>query len=304
MQLLLISCIYCYFEDSMENAFFTGEMIEAITNCDEWKLVSTIVMAELYPIHHSAHERWMSRHVDRHPHREVLFSLSGKGLYGFQGNTYPCNPGAVFLFDAYEAHDDSYPPHAPPGIHLWLSLHEEKAIARILTIVGEKYLARHSFVVGDAAAVILLNQAWTRMAQNREIPEPFRRMRMISAISSALMAAVEQGYGLAGRTASPGNHIDEILDSIMRNIAASGGNGLNLDNLARYSGYSKFHFLRTFKKHAGKSVHEYIDECRMKKADALAKRGLNKGEIAETLGFSSLSVYCRWLRNYRKKMDG
>jgi len=288
----------------MENVFFSGEMIEAIINCDEWKLVSSIIMAELHPLHHAAHERWMSRHVDRHPHREVLFSLSGKGLYGFQGTPYPCHPGTVFLFDAYEAHDDAYPPHAPPGIHLWLSLHEEKAIARILTVAGEKYSARHSFVVEDAAAVILLNQTWTRMAQNREIPEPFRRMRMISAISSVLMATVERGYGLAGRTASPGCHIDEIVGSIMRNIAASGGNGLNLDNLARYSGYSKFHFLRIFKKHAGKSVHEYIDECRMKKTDDLRRQGFNQSEIAEALGFSSLSVYCRWLRNYRKKTGG
>lgn len=288
----------------MENVYFTGGMIETIGGGDEWKVVSSIFKAELHPIHHAAHERWMTRHVDRHPHREVLFSLSGKGLYGFQGSTYPCHPGSVFLFEANEAHDNSYPPHAPPGIHLWLSLHEEKAAVRILTVAGEKYSARHSFIVGDAAAVILLNQTWTRMAQNRELPEPFRRMRMVSAVSAVLMATVEQGYRVTGRAASPSSHIGEIIDSIMQTIAASGGNGFNLDNLARYSGYSKFHFLRIFKKHAGKSVHEYIDECRMRKAAELARRGLNQGEIAEALGFSSLSVYCRWRRNCRKRTDG
>ena len=287
----------------MRNIFFSDEMIDTLINYDEWKIVSSLFPAEIHPIHHSAHEKWMTKHVDRHPHREILFSLSGKGLYGFHGNTYPCSPGTVLLFDSYEPHDNFYPPHAPPGIHLWLSLLDEKAVGRILVIAGEKFSARHSFVVGDTAASVLLNQTWTRMAQNREIPEPFRRMRIISALSSVLMAAVEQGYGLTGSPVSPGGHIDEIIRSIMRNISVSGGNGLNLDNLARYSGYSKFHFLRTFKKHTGKSVHEYIDECRSKKTDDLRQKGLNKSEIAEALGFSSLSVYCRWLRNYRRRME-
>ena len=140
---------------SVENLFFSAQMLELLMDYDGWRMVSSLFPPDTRPVRHAAHEEWMARHQDRHPHREILFSLSGKGLYGFDGKAYPCNPGTVFLFDSYEPHDNSYPPHAPRGTHLWISLLAEKAVARILDVNGDRFPARHSFIIGDSGFIHL-----------------------------------------------------------------------------------------------------------------------------------------------------
>jgi len=177
------------------------------------------------------------------------------------------------------------------------TLFSGKPGARILSVEAGRLVTKKVFVIEDSPAAILLEQVWTKVTEDKENPEPYRRMRIISALSSVLLTAVEQGYGKAKRPVQAGSQLKEIIKSIMLSISASGGNGLKLEKLARFSGYSKFHFLREFKKYSGKSVHEYIDECRMKKVEEMLKNGHNKSEIAESLGFSSLTVFCRWLKN-------
>ena len=285
----------------MENLYFSSEMLERIVAFDGWRVISSLFTPETHALRNAMHEKWMLRHIDTHPHREVMLCLSGEGVYGYQGGVYHCVPGTVFLFDSYEPHDLSYPPNSPDALHLWLSLLDDRAIVRLLPIsAGGRFSARHSFVVDDSSATLVLGHAWD-MAARAELPEKVRRVRVVSALASLFASAVEQGYSRTKPAELRNKHADDIISSIMRSIALSGGGGLDLDKLSRYAGYSKFHFLRLFKRHAGMPVHKYIDQCRINKSKELARKGLNKSQIAQMLGFSSVSVYCRWMANYTGK---
>jgi AraC family transcriptional regulator len=63
---------------------------------------------------------------------------------------------------------------------------------------------------------------------------------------------------------------------------------LNLATLAAESGYSRAHFLRTFRAATGQTPHHYLMELRLSKAQALiSNRSMPLIDIAAACGFSS-----------------
>jgi AraC family transcriptional regulator len=71
----------------------------------------------------------------------------------------------------------------------------------------------------------------------------------------------------------------------------------SLDDLARVSMLSKFHFLRAFKDAFGTTPHQFITALRMERAkDLLLKSKLEVAEIGTRVGFDSSSVFSRRFR--------
>jgi AraC-like DNA-binding protein len=62
------------------------------------------------------------------------------------------------------------------------------------------------------------------------------------------------------------------------------------------AGYSKFHFLRIFRRHTGRSPHAYVDECRREAWLTMSASGMRVAAMAESLGFSHSSAFGRWLK--------
>ena len=84
--------------------------------------------------------------------------------------------------------------------------------------------------------------------------------------------------------------INDLLDYINAHYADS----LNLDNTAARVGFSKFHFSRLFKQYTGFTFNEYLNQRRLRAAEALlADRGISITEVALRSGFSSISSFNR-----------
>jgi AraC-like DNA-binding protein len=66
---------------------------------------------------------------------------------------------------------------------------------------------------------------------------------------------------------------------------------LNLNNIAGEAYFSKFHFIRLFKKIYGRTPHQYLIVVRMEKAMELLKNGIPVSEVCYTVGFESLSSF-------------
>jgi AraC-like DNA-binding protein len=84
------------------------------------------------------------------------------------------------------------------------------------------------------------------------------------------------------------------VKAIQQHIDETAGRGVTLDSLARLSGYSKYHFLRLFERHAGVTPQQYIDACRRKHARKLLEEGWSRKALARELGFSHASSFSRW----------
>ena len=69
---------------------------------------------------------------------------------------------------------------------------------------------------------------------------------------------------------------------------------LTLDDIADFSGFSKYHFTRLFKQYTDATFYDYLSFRRIKSAEELlAKHELSITEIALQSGFSSISTFNR-----------
>jgi AraC-like DNA-binding protein len=66
---------------------------------------------------------------------------------------------------------------------------------------------------------------------------------------------------------------------------------IDLDNISDEAYFSKFHFIRLFKKIYGKAPHQYLTFVRIEKAIQLLRIGKPVSEVCHCVGFESLSSF-------------
>ena len=72
---------------------------------------------------------------------------------------------------------------------------------------------------------------------------------------------------------------------------------LTLDDIARYSGFSKYHFTRLFRQFTGSTFYRYLNQKRIVKAErTLADPSLSVTDVAMASGFSSMSAFVRMFK--------
>lgn len=66
---------------------------------------------------------------------------------------------------------------------------------------------------------------------------------------------------------------------------------IDVNDIADEAYFSKFHFIRIFKKTYGKTPHRYLTYVRMEKAKELLKSDKNVTDVCFEIGFDSLSSF-------------
>ncbi len=66
---------------------------------------------------------------------------------------------------------------------------------------------------------------------------------------------------------------------------------IDLDNIADEAYFSKFHFIRQFKKIYGKTPHQYLTVVRVEKAMQLLRTDLAVSDVCYSVGFESPSSF-------------
>lgn len=80
---------------------------------------------------------------------------------------------------------------------------------------------------------------------------------------------------------------------------------ITLRDVAQLCGYSDAYFCRIFKKTFGKTYSAFLTECRIEHAKRLLSEGnLHVSEVAETVGFHSLSHFCVSFRKITGETPG
>lgn len=66
---------------------------------------------------------------------------------------------------------------------------------------------------------------------------------------------------------------------------------IDLGNIADEAYFSKFHFIRLFKKIYGKTPHQYLTAVRIRKAQELLEAGHSVSDACPAVGFESLTTF-------------
>jgi len=66
---------------------------------------------------------------------------------------------------------------------------------------------------------------------------------------------------------------------------------IDLDNIAEESCFSKFHFIRLFKKAYGKTPHKYLTDVRIEQARKLLSENISVSDVCFSVGFDSITSF-------------
>lgn len=109
---------------------------------------------------------------------------------------------------------------------------------------------------------------------------------LMTALATRLLYALRLQKLPANTTASPLTR--RLLQRVVERMQADLNANLDLATLAAESGYSRAHFLRTFRAATGQTPHHYLTELRLTRAQALiASKSMSLIDIAAACGFSS-----------------
>lgn len=88
-------------------------------------------------------------------------------------------------------------------------------------------------------------------------------------------------------------HHHEIIEGTLQYIHENLSSPLDLNQLAQRVSFSKIYFHNLFKASTGRTLHEYIEEQRIKKAvNLMTATEMTLSQIAYECGFSSQSYFC------------
>jgi len=173
-------------------------------------------------------------------------------------------------------------------------------IARMVSISGGKTplsyrlnIALPSEEPGIRTACSLLD-----LREIAVMPPEARRLQIMTTMALIVQVILRMGY-TDDYNSDRGSTQSRIITAICEHLQATGGSQTDITYLAHMGGYSKYHFLRLFKRHTGQTVHEYINGCRLTKINTMRQKGLTNKEIASALGFSCTATYLRWLKQQR-----
>lgn len=76
---------------------------------------------------------------------------------------------------------------------------------------------------------------------------------------------------------------------------------IDLDNISDEAYFSKFHFIRLFKKIYGKSPYQYLTYVRVEKAKDLLKTDTSIADVCFSVGFASISSFTGLFKRYAHK---
>jgi AraC-like DNA-binding protein len=282
---------------------FTPEYRQMLTAVEQWKIICSNLPPECPENHNAKHIKWLKNHVGSHPQREAVFCFEGNVPGSLENRIYSCAPGTLLLFDAGEKHDHEYPP-GTNAVHLWLFFVQKQILVRLITITdGRMSQDRRGLFVDNPGLYNLLVQEWSGL-KNSLLDESLKRKRLLAIFSLLFIELIESD--LKEETTpeddseNPNGQQYKIIRLIEEHIRNTSGNGLTIEKLARIAGYSKFHFLRVFKKQTGYKVHDYINLARINRVAEMEATGARHKEISEALGFSCPSVYSHWRNKHLK----
>lgn len=283
----------------METALLDRDNLRLLLSPERWRLIGEGLDPEAPRASDPAHRRWAARHTHGHANREILFVLKGRRTLGVAGKQYAVRPGVVVLFDHMTPHDLGYPADRVRGEHLWIVFVQDRCIMRLIEVGSGPNGHR---------------QKWTLLWSLRDLglaslddlfPRPAegllrRAARVRCAAGVALLTAALVRRALQPETpAEPESFQHDVIAAIQRHIRENAGRGCRLESLARIAGYSKYHFLRIFRRQAGLPLRRYVDQCRDETYRRMSASGARLKTISAALGFAHPSAFTRW----RKRME-
>lgn len=293
---LLPSINHCCFKGLfLENRLFSYDDLALLQAPHAWCLISSYCGSDVRSGRHARYARWAGAHRHRHIDPELNFILRGEGHQSIDGRVYVARPGTLFIQDGNFPHEVRYPPWCPPSERLNIYFIRERMVIRLVeTGVGRRnYRERWNFIM--PVSELGFQSPRNLFASHLSVPPALIRFRNLASASFLISCAIGWGFRSTSVTA---DFNAEVITQIENHIHRTIGKGCSLDVLADMAGYSRFHFLRLFRRHTGMSLREYIDRVRLEALTAMRAANVRTNAMSEAMGFTHPSSFIRWRKRH------
>ncbi len=252
---------------------------------DTWRIVGADSGASGRRRTASKFADWLARNTHAHAALEFMVALRGRAPYALGDAIPDARPGTIFVFDSMVPHQSGYPPFYPDVEHLWLMVTGYSCTAHLIELRSgacRRTLSTH-FMTPSIFRDPAPSRADAGLAN-------LWRISQITSIAARLLDTLDS----TGNREDSADFPAKMMAIARQHIAETAGKGISIDSLSKMTGYSKFHFLRLFKRHVGTTVWECVNDERVKKAHALFGEGRRAKEVSDALGFSCPAAFSRW----------
>ncbi len=280
----------------MENHLFSRDSLALLLTPQKWRLICSYCPADERPVRRLRHAAWMAGHSHSHAAPELNIILRGEGCQGIDGRIYVACPGTVFIQDGAKPHEVRYPPGCPPSERLNFYFVRNRLVVRLVeTGVGRRiYRERWNFIVPVGDLGLVPPVELFRFPPTA--PAATVRNRILSTVSLLVLFTIGQGFR---PTLAPApDFTGEVIAQIEKHIRQQTGRNCDLATLADMAGYSRFHFLRLFRKRTGMGLHEYVNRARFEALATMSAAGMRTCAISAALGFAHPSSFIRWRKRH------
>lgn len=216
----------------------------------------------------------------------ILYTYEGQGFLEYRKKTYHLHQGDGFFIDCMEPH--FYKTDGTLWKHSVLHLN-----GPLLPLLYQQYLKR---------GTVLFSQPFTGHYQNHledllhiySTASPYRDWTAADCISHMLTQLLNE----PADTRPSGQHtlpddIRYLVTYMENNFSAN----LSLNYLSEFSGISKYHLSREFKKYTGSSPIDYLIQLRIEHAKTLLRStDMPANKIAHTVGIHDLNNFTSLFR--------
>ena len=232
-----------------------------------------------------------------HDAMEVIIPIENYYDVEVDNESYHINPGEILIISPRKMHTLTAPKSGARFVCLF-DMDFFKSVKDYSGMLFVKHSCVH--ITPETYAPVyseiydLFTQIWNEYFQNTEFYEFSIYAHLLQAFTLLTRYQISQTHLFT--ESSPNKRKDYFtrLNGVLEYIDDHYTEDLTLDEVADYSGFSKFHFTRLFKEYMDSTFYDYLIGRRIKAAEILlSQHELSITDVALQSGFSSISTFNR-----------
>ncbi len=248
----------------------------------------TYQIQNLFRYRHKTHKvKGAAYKLHIHSGYEIFILIKGNATFMVEGTSYALRPEDIIITRSDEMHEIVYNTNAEYErivIHLEDAFFENYDCVHYTEIFKKRKSGQNNLLDRDSAKSSELFETLARLEKYIELKNDKNR----AVIKSAMIELLHQ---LNDFKTAEGLIQNEAVKSVIEYINENISENLALDLLAEKFFISKYHLCRSFKKHTGFTVTQYITFRRIMKTKELHASGKNLSDASMEAGFSSYSNF-------------
>ncbi len=216
------------------------------------------------------------------------YTVSGLGMLEYEGRRYELTPGRGML--VHIPHDHRY--YFPQGSKGWEFIYvcfHGREVMRICRDLIRRIGPVNEF--GEGSSALKTAFSILELSLGAHVDTPYLASSLAYQLSMSLTD------DLVPENPVKAGEIPEFMSRINDYCRDNPGEDLDVGELAKIAGYSRYHFTRLFTEKRGISPGAFIRERRLGRAVKLLQSGkLPVKEISSACGFEDTSYFCKAFR--------